>query len=358
MVAVDLSGPLLDLSVDQPAGPNLEFDPDFIELDRLAQGKPEQQYGSTIVPAEEPDWKAVEAAAIALTERTYDLRVLSHLAVARLHRTGIMGYAAVLDVIRHMVEDRWDSVHPQLDPEDDDDPTLRANALLSLCHQTRVLRILRTMPLARSERGGSVSWRDIGVANGSIEVPEDTPKLTDAVIAAAFRESDPVALGQLRATLETVVACSTAIPNAFDVNAGLGTGPDLTDLGKLVRDIAAIMVSHQSAQPPVFDAAGEETAAETTMDAALSTTGPATAAPRSAPVFTIATMSAPTNRADALRLLDLVIEFYQRYEPSSPLPLLIARARRLAELGFMDILRDMAPEGLNQAEQIAGTVDK
>ena len=56
-----------------------------------------------------------------------------------------------------------------------------------------------------------------------------------------------------------------------------------------------------------------------------------------------------------MRLLDLVIEFYARNEPSSPLPLLIARARRLAELGFMDILRDMAPDGLSQAERIAGT---
>ena len=69
-------------------------------------------------------------------------------------------------------------------------------------------------------------------------------------------------------------------------------------------------------------------------------------------------MSAPTNRADALRLLDLVIEFYERFEPSSPLPLLIGRARRLADLSFMDILRDMAPEGLSQAERIAGTADK
>ena len=71
--------------------------------------------------------------------------------------------------------------------------------------------------------------------------------------------------------------------------------------------------------------------------------------------MSIATMGPPTNRADALRLLDLVIEFYERSEPSSPLPLLIARARRLADKGFLDILRDMAPDGVSQAERIAGT---
>ncbi|RYY15022.1 MAG: hypothetical protein EON55_07210, partial [Alphaproteobacteria bacterium] len=154
--AADTPAPLPDLSGDYPTGPNLEFDPDFGELERLAQGKPEQQYGSTIVPAEEPDWKAVEAAATALAERSYDLRILSHLAVARLHRGGIAGFAATMQVVRGLLEDRWGAVHPQLDPDDDDDPTLRANALLALAHPVRVLRMLRTMPLARSARAGSV----------------------------------------------------------------------------------------------------------------------------------------------------------------------------------------------------------
>ena len=56
------AGALLEaVSEDLPGGPNLEFDPDFGALERAAQGKPEQQYGDTIIPAEEPDWKDVEA---------------------------------------------------------------------------------------------------------------------------------------------------------------------------------------------------------------------------------------------------------------------------------------------------------
>ena len=353
MIAVDQSGPLPDIASDHPAGPNLEFDPDFVELERLSQGKPEQQYGSTIVPAEDPDWKAVEAAAAALSERTYDLRVLSHLALARLQRGGITGYAAVLEVILHMLEDRWASVHPQLDPEDDDDPMLRSNALLSLGHPTRVLRVLRTMPLARSERAGSVTWRDIAMANGSIEVPDGAAKPADAVIAAAFRETDPVAFAQLQAVMETIVATTTAIPAAFDTNAGFGTGPDFTDLNKLAREIAAIMASRQQTQAQAADEIADEEPGRDGAEAIAPN-----AAPRSAPVFTIATMSAPTTRADAMRLLELVIEFYERHEPSSPLPLLVARARRLADLGFMDILRDLAPDGLSQAERVVGTAEQ
>ncbi len=351
MAPLDSTDQLPDISGDQPAGENLEFDASFAELERLAQGKPEQQYGSTIVPAEDPDWKEVVASATALLARSYDLRILAHLAVGRLHRDGLGGYASVLVLVRQLLETRWAEVHPQLDPEDDDDPTLRANALLRLAQPVGVIRFLRDLPLARSARAGTVSWRDISVASGALEVPEDTPKMSDAVITAAFHETDPAALAALREALASAHGSSVAIPAAFDANAGHGTGPDFTDLTKLLRDMEQMVDRHARAAPAQADA---EPAAEEVAGAGQP--GAVAAAPvRAAPVMSIATMGPPTNRADALRLLDLVVEFYERQEPSSPLPLLIARARRLAEMGFMDILRDMAPDGVSQAERIAGT---
>jgi type VI secretion system protein ImpA len=65
-----------------------------------------------------------------------------------------------------------------------------------------------------------------------------------------------------------------------------------------------------------------------------------------------------TTRAEAVRLLDLVCTYYRRNEPSSPLPLLIERAKRLAEKDFIEILRDLAPDGLQQARSVAGVQDE
>lgn len=345
---------LPDISSGQPAGENLEFDPAFAELERLAQGKPEQQYGSTIVPAEEPDWKEVAASARALMQRTHDLRVLGRLAVARLQREGMGGYAETMAMIRQVLETRWTAVHPQLDPEDDNDPTLRANALLALAEPMRVMRFLRYMPLARSVRAGAVSWRDISFSTSMIEVEDGTPKMTASVIAAAFRDTDGAALAGLRAAVASAIASAAAIPAAFDEHAGHGAGPDFTDLTKLLREIARMTDTYAQAAP---EAAAPEDAGPDAGAVRPEATevGPPPAAARAAPAMSIATMGPPTNRADALRLLDLVIEFYERSEPSSPLPLLIARARRLADKGFLDILRDMAPDGVSQAERIAGT---
>jgi type VI secretion system protein ImpA len=60
------------------------------------------------------------------------------------------------------------------------------------------------------------------------------------------------------------------------------------------------------------------------------------------------------SRDDALRALDRVCEWIERHEPTNPAPLLIRRAKRLMTKSFLDIIRDLAPDGLSQVERIAG----
>jgi type VI secretion system protein ImpA len=347
MAPLDAGPWLAAVSADSPAGPNLEFDPDFAALERSAQGKPEQQYGKTIIPAEEPDWKEVEAQALALLERTRDLRILAHLAVARLHETGLPDYAEALQLTRELLETRWADIHPQLDAEDDNDPTLRANALLRLAHPGLVLRYLRDLPLASSPRLGHYSWRDIGIATGAIE-SDAKNKPTETVIRSAFQDSDNVRLQSLRDAALLAAEAAAAIPAVFNANSGHGTGPDFDELNKLLKDIARVIERHavfpaEAEAPPTADAA-EEPSAATAAPPVTTRSGPVTAAQ----------LTEVTNRADALRLLDLVTQYYERFEPSSPLPLLIDRARRLADKNFLDVLRDMAPAAVDQAQIVVG----
>ena len=41
-------------------------------------------------------------------------------------------------------------------------------------------------------------------------------------------------------------------------------------------------------------------------------------------------------------------------EPTNPAPLLIQRAQRLMKKNFMEIIRDLLPDGLGQIEKLAG----
>ncbi len=264
---------LQPLTDESPAGPNLELDAVFGEMERAAQGKPETQYGDTVEPATPPDWKETAALAESLLQRTRDLRVLVPFAVARLHLTGLPAYAEIVSIIRHHLETMWEKLHPQLDPEDDNDPMQRANVLLLLQDPARVLRPMRDLPLASTPRAGPVSWRDLTVLSGGAEPEAGRERLSEATVRAAFAGTDPARLEALRTAADTLHHDLVAIPAAFDTHAGAGSGPDFTDLLKLVRDILRDVTRYQAL---AVEAAAPEPEAETETEAAAPGAGPET----------------------------------------------------------------------------------
>lgn len=346
------AGSFTPVSDDKPAGENLELDPEFGELERAAQGKPEVQYGNTIEPALPPDWKQTAQIAESLSARTHDLRVMVHLATAKLHVAGLPGFAGVVAAIRHELTENWPHVHPQLDPDDDNDPMQRANALLQLRRPIEIVRALRDLPLATAPRTGPVAWRDIAVANGTLEAEPDRPKLTEAVIQGAFKDGDQARIAAARQALEQLLVDIPGISTAFDAQAGAGQAPDYTPLVKLLTDMHREVVHYQSIaqsmSPSESDAPGD----------AASTSNEPGAAPSGRSFASIQAINSLARREDALHALDLAAGYFRTQEPSSPLPLLIERAKRLAGMEFMDILRDLAPDGLSQAQLVAGATNE
>ena len=341
-----------------PAGPDLEYDADFMAMNLAAIGTPESQFGNTVEAATPPDWKEVAAKAMELLSRTRDLRVLVLLAIARLNLGDLAGFAAALATIRVQIETIWEHVHPLLDPEEPEDTMVRSNALLDLKDGARVMRVLRDLPLATPPRMKPVSWRDIAVANGQIEAEPGREKLSEAAIRGAFAATDPANLSALLEVIGTVAAELDKIPKAFDAHAGAGQGPDFELLPKLVRDIRNDLARYEamtstSAPPdeePAQDDAGgdDEPAADR----------PARAARAGRSFTSVRSIASLESRDDALHALALAATYFRVNEPSSPLPLLIDRATRLAPMPFMDILRDLAPDGLLQAQTVVGKTDE
>ena len=48
------------------------------------------------------------------------------------------------------------------------------------------------------------------------------------------------------------------------------------------------------------------------------------------------------------------MEYFKRHEPSSPVPIILERAKRLVGADFMTIMKDMAPGGLDSVMMIGG----
>ncbi len=338
--------PLLDeIATDAPCGEDLEYDPAFAELEGLVQETPERQYGDTIIPAEPPDWRQVKNAALALFERTKDLRVAVPLAQALLHTDDLPGFSAGLAVVTGLVERYWDQVYPLLDPDDDNDPTLRINTLVALCDQSTTLRSLRETPLTHSRALGRCSLRDIHIANGLLASatatePEDLAAQRTR-IDGAFLDTELDSLQTLAEAATTAFAQANRLEAVLTDLVGISQAPDLSALGDVLKEIRQVLAEQlQRRGADLADGPVLESPPAGISDVATAGTR-----------LVVGDIS---SREDAMRMLDKVSEYFQRYEPSSPVPFLLKRTKKLVTKDFMAILNDLAPGGAEQASLIFG----
>jgi type VI secretion system protein ImpA len=343
MSHIDVDALLLEVDPDAPCGPNLEYDPAFVALEQAVLGKPEVQYGDTINAAVPPDWKAVRRAAGALIERSRDLRLAVHLLRANLALAGIDGMADGLRLLERLLDERWDSVHPELDADDGMDPMLRINSLAILADLGTVLKDLKEATLIVLPGLGPFSLRTLEIASGELAPPAGQEKIAVASIEKALADVDDASLAAATAALsrgfDSVVNIETLLVRKVGSSQALNLDP-LTRPLKRGRDFLAQQVAARQG------GAGEE-AADPGHDAVAAAA--AGAAPRQA-----GSGGDIADRADVLRVLAKLITYYQRNEPSSPVPLLLERARRLVPKSFLEILEDLAPDGMAQLKVIQG----
>ena len=363
MIAIDVESLTAPISAEAPSGENLEYDPDFAEMERAAQGTPEQQYGSTIIEAKEPEWDDVAKAAAGLLKRTHDLRIGLYLTRASLKTSGWPVFRDSLAVLRAFIEKYWESVHPQLDPDDDLDPTMRVNTVATLCDNAAMLNIIRTVPIVSSRAAGQFSRRDVAYATGELAwtgAKDAQPKAS--LIDAAFADCDVEQLKKNAQAVTDSVGLVKGIETALTMQVGAGNSRSLDAAAKELDGIRKILIDHLARRGASLDAdvpaGGNDVEADVAGndDEEERSSRPAkSAGRREAQVQAVRDWNADIeSREDAIKAIEKVIQYFERHEPSSPLPLLLRRAMRLSTKSFLEILRDISPDGLVQAESLGG----
>lgn len=349
MGMLNIDALLQDVDPANPCGPNLEYDPAFLELEQALQGKPEVQYGDTITPAVPPDWKHVQRVASELLDRSRDLRLAVAMLRAQLALQGMAGCADGLRLIESLLVQRWDSVHPQLDPDDDNDPMLRINSLAVLADGATLLRELKEAPLIALPALGPVSLRTLDIASGEVPPQEGEARLELSSIEAALRDADPERVRALAAALTQAHDSAVNIETLLVRQVGSSQALNLDALTKYLRrarDFAnAGVPAGQDAAAPAADESGDAAAAAPVEGAVRAAGAPA------------AISGEITSRADVVRMLDKIIGYYAQHEPASPVPLLLGRARRLVPKNFFEVLEDLAPDGIAQLLVVSGPRD-
>jgi len=338
MSAIDLEALIQPLSEENPVGEDLEYDPVFIGMEKASEGRAEQQMGDSVVEAEEPDWKAVKKSALDLLGRTRDLRVAVYLTRGLLRTDGLIGFNDGLGLLKSYLESFWDTIHPALDPDDNNDPTMRVNTLATLCDADTTVKSLRETPMIVSKAMGPVSLRDHDIATGVIPPPSDpeaeVPQL--AAIDAAFMDCD---LEELQAVSDAVIAAGeniVAIETLLTDYVGAGQSIDFSPLGHELKSQSALLLDRLARRGVGEGAEGEDGEPGEGGEAGQRMAGEI------------------KSREDVVRVLDKICDYYTRAEPSSPIPILLQRAKRLVSKDFMSIMSDLAPTGLPEAEVFRG----
>lgn len=323
----------------EPAGPDLEYDVDMLELGMLAAGKPETQFA----PAEPPAWGQVVDRAAALLDRTRDLRIGLLWLQARVATEGFTALPEGLRLLAGWLESLWDSVHPQLDPEDGD-CSARLSALGTLVDGAGALGVVREARISADRRAGNLRVRDIEIALGRTAARADEEKRSMGEIGGLFAD-----LPQMAQAVRT--ACSEAMTQVarlqrlMNDQVGSDRAVALAPLREVLRAV----------QDGVGEAPEAESSAETaeTADAESVSEGvmsapAATGSRRGGGVHSV------DSRQDALRAINLICDFLERNEPTNPAQLLLRRAERLIDKNFLELVKELAPDALREVARVMG----
>ena len=342
MMALDvqLENLLAALSEDDPCGANLEYDNDFLALEEAARARSGEEFANAetgerlVIEGQGADWVEVRRLCNQLFQRTRDLRVACYYTRALVRTEGFAGLAPGLALIEGLLRQHWETVHPQLDPDDGHDPTMRMNALAPLAAAEALIDDLRSSRLFRSRQGLVLSLRDVEIALGRLSARPGETALSETQIHGLLREADTEA--GLGASLKDALASLGAIGSMLDEHAGAASATDLRPLKALLDGLQR---AWRAALP-----AGEVSTSDSdslTPDAIP----PAPAAARQGEI---------NSRDDVLHTLDRLVQYLERAEPTNPAQWLLRRAQRVMHMNFLEAMNELAPDGLTQAERSLG----
>jgi type VI secretion system protein ImpA len=333
----DFDALLAPLPGDSPAGRPVPFD----LRRRFEEGRKEVEVtpyrpeeGSERV-VQPPDWASVvRLATEVLTATSKDLMTAARLTEALVMTEGFAGLRDGLCLLRRMMEECWDRMHPDIEDGDLEVRAAPFNWLDDLDRGALFPRKLLLVPVvrppgpAKEGEAPAVSWQQWkDCQDGKKDaLPRET---IDRLIAAARREDCAAALEDLQAARVEHGQLATVLANRLG-----GDAPSLVQLGDSMAkclSLAELILQRKGPAPAAAAAPppAAEPAAAPTNGAAAAAAAPVGAAPR------------PPTREDIYRQLASAAALLQELEPHSPIPYLIQRAVELGALPFPKLVRTL-----------------
>lgn len=392
---IDLALWLDRLDGENPSGEDLRNDPRFHELERLLEPQVKVEYDERNRPSSPVtvpvDWGSVLVKAEELRACGRDLRLLVIVTCALTNEEGLAGLARGLTLIAQTFDMHWETMHPALRPgaPPREAALRRINALRDLQNDRKInapedrpgdrmdgriglLASLRQMTFFAPRQIGPITGNDL--EQGALDVR--TMLLEAPGLSATEKTSRTAAHEQLLARIRS--ACLAQLDQANEAMTSLMADAraaiaalEMVDtalsahLGDQGQDGGTAVPELKRFLDRVLTTLERGAAARNTANGAVRPATSETAALNGHHVETTAGLAGPgaplpdriSSREDVVKCLDLVVAFYDRTEPSSPIPHLARRIRRMVPMDFIELMEDLAPSGLKEFRLLAGVPD-
>jgi type VI secretion system protein ImpA len=296
-VQPDLESLLRPLNGEGPCGPDLR---ELADFETLRQAVAELDRAGA---SERVNWAREQERLLRLAQFGRDLRVWVWLCRSLIVTDGLGGLVTGLELIATGLERFWDALPPF--DEDESDPRERFMGRLGALAGLGASSYQLSADELKQRRSTLHLLDELDLLVGRAEPGEATAALSGQGQAALAR-----------------------IEQLFRGRFGEGRDPQLGFA--LLSGKLALLAHKPPAKEPTAAASG------------LAVPRPNVA---SGPI---------AGRDDVVQTLNLVLDYYTKNEPSSPVPLLVARAKKLVTLSFLEAMKELAPGGLKELQMVAG----
>lgn len=321
----DLETLLTPISDDDPTGPDLDSDPEMVEI-RTAF---ESGFSDDADDASPVNWKSIADRAEALLARSKDIWIVVYMMRAAANADRLSTVLLGSQVLQGLIEQYWEKVHPDLEEWG---INARITPIASLGTLREFVNPLKKLTLLAHPRLGSYSGADFVRLERGGDSEDDFGQFK-----AALNDADREELDAALAAFEGIENALRQVDRTFMFNAD-GDGPNLQNAYDAIGEIRSAVAFHLGGAPSsaaAVDDAGDDSGYEETSSSGGGTFG-----------------GRIEKREDVLRALDAIADYYRRKEPSSPVPVVLKRAREWVTLDFLTILQDIVPNGMDDARRI------
>jgi type VI secretion system protein ImpA len=346
------SPPILDLETlltpiegDNPSGESLRYAGTYDAIQEARRSDDNLDQGEWVREVKYADWQSViDTATDALATKTKDLQIAVWLVEALVNRHGFPGLRDGLHLLWELQVRFWDSLYPEM--EDEEDIDFRAAQLQWL--NDKLPASIIQLPITQGLSGVNYSLLNYNESRMVDNLGRRDQEAMQAAIADGKITGEQFDKAMMTTTLDFFQSLFDDMTQVLDEYAKLDEviddkygreSPSLLAIKKVLEDcrtlIKDILQKRGGLQPTEMQPSPDSCASE----GETTNQGPVAMPVQSTPPPpTIALPLEPQDRADALRRLAAVAEYFRRTEPHSPIAYLLQTAVRWGEMPLEDWL--------------------